>query len=77
MPRYARTGELTFDPKIEKTARRLRKETREYREVQSATASSGINLPESSTDRSSDSEEEVSMANNRTLRELAAPELTQ
>ncbi|PIN01467.1 DNA-directed DNA polymerase [Handroanthus impetiginosus] len=52
MPRSSRTGELQFDLEVEKTARRLRKET-------------------------SDSEQEETMANERTLRELAEPDLTQ
>ena len=53
---------------------KLRKETREQREERSLVAS-----PEdSSSDHVSDSEkEEITMANNRTKRELAAPDLTQ
>ncbi|XP_071926999.1 uncharacterized protein [Coffea arabica] len=82
MPRSSRTGELVFDPEVEKTARRTRKETRRLREEQYGIAPQGldpevepINL---SGDNSSDSDqEEVTMANTRTLRELAAPDLNQ
>ena len=57
MPRSSRAGELKFDPEIEKTARKLRKETK---------------LKKSAIDK------EKTMANQeRTLRELAAPDVTQ
>ena len=49
MTRTSHTGELQYDPEIEKTARRLRKESKQ-RDL---------------------------MANERTLRELAAPDLNQ
>ena len=69
------TCELIFNPEIEKTARRLRQETRKRKEEQSSTASPGLNLAielvDSSSDYSSDSErEEDTMAYNRTLTEL-------
>ena len=73
---------MIYDLEVEKTARKLRKETRNHKDGQSSTASHGLNLAtvlvESSTDYSSDSgREENTMTNNKTLRELAAPELTQ
>ncbi|KAE8671398.1 ocs element-binding factor 1-like [Hibiscus syriacus] len=74
MPRSSRAGELQYDPEIEKTARKLRKETN-LRNKQASYSSS----PESESavnvvDSSSDSEVEGTMANEeRTLRELAAP----
>ncbi|PIN19322.1 hypothetical protein CDL12_08003 [Handroanthus impetiginosus] len=75
MPRSFRIGELKFDPEIEKTARRLRKETKLQNEQEQSSSS------DSETDfgptESSDSEQEEVMANERTLRELAAPDLTQ
>ena len=82
MPRSSRTGELIFDPKVEKTARKTRKETRQLREEHSSAASQRAELEVEPTDSlgdsSSDSDrEEVNMANAQTLRELAAPHLNQ
>ncbi|XP_027166709.1 uncharacterized protein LOC113766752 [Coffea eugenioides] len=82
MPRSSRTGELIFDPEVEKTARRTRKETRQLREEHSSAASQRpepeVDPTDSSSDTSSDSDpEEVTMANARTLRELVAPDLNQ
>ncbi|XP_071906820.1 uncharacterized protein [Coffea arabica] len=82
MPRSSRTGELIFDPEVEKTARRTRKETRQLREEQDGIAPQELDPEVEPTnlsgDNSSDSDqEEVTMANTRTLRELAAPNLNQ
>ncbi|XP_071900894.1 uncharacterized protein [Coffea arabica] len=82
MPRSSRTGELIFDPEVEKIARRTRKETRRLREEQYGIAPQGLDPEVEPTnlsgDNSSDSDqEEVTMANARTLRELAAPDLNQ
>nr|XP_027071719.1 uncharacterized protein LOC113696515 [Coffea arabica] len=82
MPRSSRTGDLIFDPEIEKIARRTRKETRQLREEHSSATSqrpeSGVEPTDSFGDTSSYSEqEEIPMANARTLRELAAPNLNQ
>nr|XP_027083810.1 uncharacterized protein LOC113706121 [Coffea arabica] len=82
MPRSSRTGNLVFDPEVEKTARRTRKETRQLREEHSSATSQRpepeVEPTDSFGDTSSDSEqEEISMANARTLRELAAPDLNQ
>ena len=82
MSRFSHTSELIFDPKIEKIARRTRKETRQLREKQSSTASQrlepAIEATSSFGDTSSDSDrEEITMANVRILRELAAPDLNQ
>ncbi|PIN21706.1 DNA-directed DNA polymerase [Handroanthus impetiginosus] len=75
MPRSSRTGELQFDPEIEKTARRLRKETKlQNEQEQPSSPDSEIDF---SPTESSDSEQEGVMAHKRTLRELAAPDLTQ
>ena len=62
--------------------RRTRKETRQLREEQSSTASQRLDPEVESTDSSGDnssdpSQKDIPMANARTLRELAAPELTQ
>ncbi|PIN09707.1 hypothetical protein CDL12_17709 [Handroanthus impetiginosus] len=75
MPRSSRTGELQFDPEIKKTARRLRKETKLQNE-QEQSSSSDLETDFGPTE-SSDSEQEGVMANERTLRELVAPNLTQ
>ncbi|XP_071940068.1 uncharacterized protein [Coffea arabica] len=63
MPRSSRTGELVYDPEVEKAARRRRQETKRQKEGHLFAANESA-------------EDEVSMANNQTLRELAAPELT-
>ena len=60
----SRTGELIYDLEVEKAARRRRQETKKRKEKQSSTTN--------------DSEqEEYMMANNRILKELAAPDFTQ
>ncbi|XP_027172525.1 uncharacterized protein LOC113772154 [Coffea eugenioides] len=63
MPRSFRTGKLVYDPEVEKAARRRRQETNRRKEGQLFSANESV-------------EDEVSMANTQTLRELAAPELT-
>ena len=73
---------IDFDPKVEKIARRTRKETKQLREEQSSVASQSLDPEVESTDssggNSSDpSQEDIPMTNARTLRELAAPEMTQ
>ncbi|XP_027184221.1 uncharacterized protein LOC113782531 [Coffea eugenioides] len=82
MPRSSHTGELIFDPEVEKTARRTRKETRQIREELSSVASQGfdleVELMNLRGDNSSDSDQEkVTMVNAQTLRELAAHNLNQ
>nr|XP_027085044.1 uncharacterized protein LOC113707082 [Coffea arabica] len=82
MLQYLELGGLIFDPELEKTARRTRKETRQLREEHSSATSqrpeSEVEPTDSFGDISSDSEqEEIPMANARTLRELAAPDLNQ
>ncbi|XP_071924949.1 uncharacterized protein [Coffea arabica] len=82
MPRSSRTRELVFDPEVEKTARRTRKETRRLREEQYGIAPQGLDPEVEPTNLSGDNlsdsdQEEVTMANARTLRELAAPDLNQ
>ncbi|XP_071933959.1 uncharacterized protein [Coffea arabica] len=82
MPRSSRTGELIFDPEVEKTERRTRKETRQLLEEHSSATSQRpeqeVEPTDSFGDTSSDSDqEEGTMANARTLRELAAPDLNQ
>nr|XP_027102633.1 uncharacterized protein LOC113723867 [Coffea arabica] len=63
MPRSSRTGELIYDFEIEKAVHRRRQETKRRKEGHYSTANESV-------------EDEFSMANTQTLRELAAPELT-
>ncbi|XP_071905856.1 uncharacterized protein [Coffea arabica] len=63
MSRSSRTGELVYDPEVEKAARRRRQETKRQKEGHLFAANESA-------------EDEISMANNQTLRELAAPKLT-
>ncbi|KAL0408331.1 UNVERIFIED_CONTAM: hypothetical protein Sradi_1767500 [Sesamum radiatum] len=77
MPRSSRTGKLIFDPEIEKTARRLRKETKQLKGEASTSSESetglALDIP-----TFSDSEEEV-MAQNpeRTIKEMTSLDLNQ
>ncbi|XP_071904295.1 uncharacterized protein [Coffea arabica] len=59
----SRPGELVYDPEVEKAARRRRQETKRQKEGHLFAVNESA-------------EDEVSMANTQTLRELAAPELT-
>ncbi|XP_027096167.1 uncharacterized protein [Coffea arabica] len=63
MPRSSRTGELIYDAEVEKAARKRRQETKRRKEGHLFIANEPV-------------EDEISMANTQTLRELAAPELT-
>ncbi|XP_027118714.2 uncharacterized protein [Coffea arabica] len=63
MPRFSRTGDLVYDPEVEKAARRRRQETKRQKERHLSTANEST-------------EDEFSMANTQTLRELATPDLT-
>ncbi|KAL0296189.1 UNVERIFIED_CONTAM: hypothetical protein Sradi_6671000 [Sesamum radiatum] len=77
MPRFSRTSELEFDPEIEKTARRLRKETKQFKREASTSSTSKIDF-ELDVPTSSEFEEEV-MAQNpkRTINEMTSPNLNQ
>ncbi|XP_027093861.1 uncharacterized protein [Coffea arabica] len=63
MPRSSRTGELIYHTEVEKAARKRRQETKRRKQGHLFTANESA-------------EDEVSMANNQTLRELAASKLT-
>ena len=78
MTRSSHTGELLFDPEIEKATRRLRQKVK-LQQRETTISSPGLNIVLDLTDSSTESErEEEKMANpERTLRELAAPDLTQ
>ncbi|XP_027166138.1 uncharacterized protein LOC113766113 [Coffea eugenioides] len=73
---FEAASELQYNPEIEKTARALRKATRERAEASSS--STGHNSVVDFVDSFSETEEiDSTMANERTLRELAAPDLNQ
>ncbi|KAL0336560.1 UNVERIFIED_CONTAM: hypothetical protein Sradi_4867900 [Sesamum radiatum] len=77
MPRSSRTGELEFDPEIEKTARRLRKETKQLKGEASTSSTSKADF-ELDVPTSSESEEEVMAQNSeRTINEMTSPDLNQ
>ncbi|XP_071900943.1 uncharacterized protein [Coffea arabica] len=63
MPRSSRTGELIYDSEVEKAAHRRRQETKRRKEGHLSFANESV-------------ENEFSMANTQTLRELATPDLT-
>ncbi|XP_027083776.1 uncharacterized protein [Coffea arabica] len=63
MLRSSPTGELVYDAEVEKAARKRRQETKRQKEGHLFAANESV-------------EDEISMANTQTLRELAAPELT-
>ena len=83
MTRSSQATILDFDPEIEKTARRLKKEKLKVQQssadIDEASASSpGLNLALELLSNESDKEEEMAIQNNnRTLRELATPNLNQ
>ncbi|XP_071939239.1 uncharacterized protein [Coffea arabica] len=82
MPRSSRTGNLEFDPEIAKTARRLTKETKLLKQQPSATLLSGVERSFDLGDSSVELEDDFpgldeTMAAQRTLRELATPNVNQ
>ncbi|KAH9725689.1 hypothetical protein KPL70_007974 [Citrus sinensis] len=80
MVRSSRTGTLSFDPKIEKTARQLRQQTKRAKQRSSSPLLSETDTVPDLVESSSDSEEQVMdrpAPIERTLRELAEPNLNQ
>ena len=82
MTRSSHTGEFKFDQEIEKTARKLRKQAKLRAKDATSSSSPGLNQALELADSSSESEkeeiEQEEMANqDRTLRQLAAPDVTQ
>ncbi|KAH9741368.1 Endonuclease [Citrus sinensis] len=80
MVRSSRTGTLSFDPEIEKTARQLRQQTKRAKQRSSSPLLSEIDTVPDLVESSSDSEEQVMdrpAPVERTLRELAEPDLNQ
>ncbi|KAL0284418.1 UNVERIFIED_CONTAM: hypothetical protein Sangu_2828500 [Sesamum angustifolium] len=78
MPRSSRTGELTFDPEIEKTARRLRWETKQHTEEASTSYEDGKDITLEFEESSGESEEEVmAIVPERTINDMTSPDLNQ
>ncbi|KAH9784028.1 hypothetical protein KPL71_009511 [Citrus sinensis] len=80
MVRSSRTGTLSFDPEIEKTAGQLRQQTKRAKQRSSLPLLSEIDTVPDLVESSSDSEEQVMdrpAPVERTLRELAEPDLNQ
>ena len=75
MPRSSRTSELQYIPEIEKTARNLRREAR-LRKQEISSPEQNLELDLIELFRESP-KEEVMANEQRTLRELAAPDLNQ
>ncbi|KAH9726990.1 hypothetical protein KPL70_008483 [Citrus sinensis] len=80
MVRSSRTCTLSFDPEIEKTARQLRQQTKRAKQRSLSPLLSEIDTVPDLVESSSDSEEQVMdrpAPVERTLRELAEPDLNQ
>ena len=78
MPRSSGTGELQYDPKIEKIAWQLRKETRQKHTIKTTSSSLELDLAIDPNSPSSDPKYvDETMATERALQELAAPDLNQ
>ncbi|KAH9669749.1 DUF4220 domain-containing protein [Citrus sinensis] len=80
MVRSSRTGTLSFDPEIEKTVRQLRQQTKRAKQRSSSPFLSETDTVPDLVESSSDSEEQVMdrpAPIERTLRELAEPDLNQ
>ncbi|KAL2240224.1 UNVERIFIED_CONTAM: hypothetical protein Sindi_0663600 [Sesamum indicum] len=77
MPHSSRTGKLEFDPKIEKIARRLRKETKQHKE-EASTSSKPAADSELDVSTSNNSKDEVMTQNlERTIKEMTSFDLNQ
>ncbi|KAK4398197.1 hypothetical protein Sango_1295200 [Sesamum angolense] len=78
MPRSSRIGELTFDPEIEKTARRVRRETKQHTEEASTSYEDGKDITLEFGEFSGESEEEVmAIVPERTINDMTSPDLNQ
>ncbi|KAL0448579.1 UNVERIFIED_CONTAM: hypothetical protein Slati_1414300 [Sesamum latifolium] len=78
MPRSSRTGELTFDPEIEKPAQRLRWETKQQTEEASTYYKDGKDITLEFEESSGESEEEVmTIIPERSIKDMTSPNLNQ
>ncbi|KAL0443922.1 UNVERIFIED_CONTAM: hypothetical protein Slati_2114900 [Sesamum latifolium] len=78
MPRSSRTGDLQFDPEIEKTARRLHWKTKQQGEEISTSYEDGRDITLDLTESSGESEEEVmAIVPERSIKDMTSPDLNQ
>ncbi|KAK4400562.1 hypothetical protein Sango_1162300 [Sesamum angolense] len=77
MPRSSRTGELEFDPEIEKTACRIRKETKQLKGVASTSSTSKADFELDVPTSSKFGEEVMAQNSERTINEMTSPDLNQ
>ncbi|KAL0411958.1 UNVERIFIED_CONTAM: hypothetical protein Slati_3785500 [Sesamum latifolium] len=78
MPRSSRTGDLQFDPEIEKTARRLHWETKQHGEETSTSYEDGRDITLDLTESLGESEEEVrAIVPERSIKDMNSLDLNQ
>ncbi|KAL0414896.1 UNVERIFIED_CONTAM: hypothetical protein Sradi_1691300 [Sesamum radiatum] len=78
MPRSSRTGDLQFDPEIEKTVRRLRWEAKQQGEETSTSYEDGRDIALDPTESSGESEEEVmAIIPERSIKDMTSSDLNQ
>ncbi|KAL2231177.1 UNVERIFIED_CONTAM: hypothetical protein Sindi_1712100 [Sesamum indicum] len=78
MPRSSRTGKLVYDPEIEKTARRLRRETKQQLEGTSAPYADEKDITLEFEESLSESEEEImALIPERSINDMTSPDLNQ
>ncbi|KAL2230922.1 UNVERIFIED_CONTAM: Retrovirus-related Pol polyprotein from transposon [Sesamum indicum] len=78
MPRSSHTGKLVYDPKIEKTARRLRRETKQQSEGASAPYEDEEDITLEFEESLSKSEEEtMALIPERSINDMTSPDLNQ
>ncbi|KAL2242612.1 UNVERIFIED_CONTAM: Transposon Ty3-G Gag-Pol polyprotein [Sesamum indicum] len=78
MPRSSRTGKLVYDPEIEKTARRLRRETKQQLEGTSAPYEDEEDITLEFEESLSESEEEtMALIPERSINDMTSPDLNQ
>ncbi|KAL2252809.1 UNVERIFIED_CONTAM: hypothetical protein Sindi_0075600, partial [Sesamum indicum] len=78
MPRSSRTGELVYDPEIEKTARRLRQETKQQLEGTSTPYEDKEDPTFEFEESVSESEEEtMALIPERSINDMTSPDLNQ
>ncbi|KAL2226713.1 UNVERIFIED_CONTAM: hypothetical protein Sindi_2030000 [Sesamum indicum] len=78
MPRSSRTGKLVYDPEIEKTARRLRQETKQQSEETSAPYEDEEDITLEFEESLNESEEEImALIPERSINDMTSPDLNQ
>ena len=78
MPRSSRTGKLVYDPEIEKTARRLRRDTKQQSEGTSAPYEDEKIITLEFEESSSEFGEEImALIPERSIKDMTSPDLNQ